>query len=92
MHYDDSRKKTARRIIFALVTVFTVLLQNSASAVLGSFSVRPLAVIPLVICIAMFEREIAAALFRAFCLMYLLQKTDLTRFCLLYCAPCAAFL
>ena len=66
MQYDDSRKKTARRIIFALVTVFTVLLQNSASAVLGSFSVRPLAVIPLVICIAMFEREIAAALFGAF--------------------------
>ena len=35
MQYDDSRKKTARRIIFALVTVFTVLLQNSAGAVLA---------------------------------------------------------
>lgn len=66
MQYDDSKKKTARRAIFALLTVAAVLLQNSAGAVLGGFSVRPLAAIPLVICIAMFEREVAAALFGAF--------------------------
>lgn len=63
MRYDDKKPKIIRRVMFALIIIITVLLQNNAFKILLSFKVSALPVLPLVICISMFERETVASLF-----------------------------
>lgn len=66
MQYGDNRPKIIRRIIFAVLIVLAVLLQNSAGGLTEIFGARIFIVIPLCVSVAMFEREVAAALFGAF--------------------------
>lgn len=56
----------ARRIIFALVILMTHILQNSSGLVPTVFGARAFLLIPLVVCIAMFEKELAGALLGLF--------------------------
>ncbi len=65
LQYDNKKPLIIRRTVFALLIALAALLQNTVSAAVGSFSVRVLLVIPLVVAISMFEREIASALFGA---------------------------
>lgn len=65
MRYDDRKPKIIRRVMFAVIIVFTVLLQNNAFKIIYSFKVSALPFLPLVICISMFERETVSALFGA---------------------------
>ena len=55
-----------RRLIFALVILITHVLQNSSGLVPTVFGARAFLIIPLVVCIAMFERELAGALLGLF--------------------------
>lgn len=55
-----------RRVVFAVAILLTHILQNSRGFVPTVFGARAFLLIPLVACIAMFEKEIAGALFGAF--------------------------
>ncbi len=63
--YDDTRPRVIRRVLFALLILLAALLQNTASGIESSLSVKPLLVLPAAVAISMFEREVAAALFGA---------------------------
>lgn len=65
MRYDNKKPLIIRRVLFSAFIALAALFQSTASVTVGSFSCRALLVIPLVVAIAMFEREIAAALFGA---------------------------
>lgn len=56
----------ARRLIFALVILLTHILQNSTGLVPTVFGARAFLLIPLSVCIAMFEKELAGALLGLF--------------------------
>lgn len=66
MQYGDNRPKYIRWIIYAVLIVLAVLLQNSAGGLTEISGARILIVIPLCVSVAMFERETTAALFGAF--------------------------
>lgn len=65
MHYGDNKPKYIRRAIYALLIGGAVLLQNSCGGLLEIFGARVLLVLPLCVSVAMFEREVTAALFGA---------------------------
>lgn len=50
-----------RRLIFAFIILITHILQNSRGFVPNIFGARAFLLIPLVVCIAMFEKELAGA-------------------------------
>lgn len=64
------RKRTRilllRRAIFALLILGAHLLQNTPGAFPSVFGVRPFFLLSLTVCLGLFEREIAGALFGAF--------------------------
>lgn len=55
-----------RRLIFAAIILITHILQNSRGFVPSIFGARAFLLIPLVVCIAMFEKELAGALLGLF--------------------------
>ncbi len=63
MPYGDNKPKYIRWMIFCALVTVAVLLQNSISGLLEFFGARVFLSIPLCISIAMFEREVPAALF-----------------------------
>ena len=66
MHYGDNRPKYIRWAIYCLLLMFSVLLQNAPNSILGLTGARVLITIPLCVAVAMFEREVPAAIFGAF--------------------------
>ena len=66
MHYGDNKPKYIRWAIFGAVLIASVLLQNSVGGLLEIFGARVFLCIPFCIAIAMFEREVPAAIFGAF--------------------------
>ena len=65
MHYGDNKPKYIRWAIFSALLVLSVLLQNSVGGLLEFFGVRVFLCIPFCVAIAMFEREVPAAIFGA---------------------------
>ncbi len=65
LHYGDNKPKYIRWAIFGALLVASVLLQNSIGGLSEIFSARVFLCIPLLVAIAMFEREVPAALFGA---------------------------
>ena len=65
MHYGDNKPKYIRWAIFCALLVFSVLLQNSVGGLLEFFGVRVFLCIPFCIAVAMFEREVPAAILGA---------------------------
>ena len=63
LHYGDNKPKYIRWAIFAVLLIFSVLLQNSVGGLLDVFGARVFLCVPLCVAIAMFEREVPAAIF-----------------------------
>jgi len=66
LHYGDNKPKYIRWAIYCALLAVSVLLQNSAGGLLEVFGARVFISIPLCIAVAMFEREVPAAIFGAF--------------------------
>ncbi len=66
MNYGDNKPKYIRWAIFATLLTGSVLLQNSVGGLLELFGARVLLCIPFCVAVAMFEREVPAAIFGAF--------------------------
>ena len=66
MRYGDKKPKIIRSIIFCLLISAAVFIQNTAWHLPLPGSPRVFIALPLAVCISMFEREIASALFGAF--------------------------
>lgn len=65
LHYGDNKPKYIRWAIFSALIVVSVLLQNSVGGLLEFFGARVFLCIPFCVAIAMFEREVPAAIFGA---------------------------
>lgn len=65
MHYGNNKQKYIRFGLYALIIIVVALVQNSPYVLPEIFGARALVLLPLVVSIAMFEREIAAAIFGA---------------------------
>ena len=65
LHYGDNKPKYIRWTIFGALLVISVLLQNSVGGLFEFFSARVFLCIPFCVAIAMFEREVPAAIFGA---------------------------
>lgn len=65
MRYGDNKPKYIRWAIYVALIAVAVLLQNSKGGLLEIFGARVFLSIPLCVVIAMFEREVTAALFGA---------------------------
>lgn len=65
MNYDNNKPKIKRRIIFVVAIIVTAIIQNTGARVNGTFDAHAFLLIPLLISISMFEREIASALLGA---------------------------
>ena len=63
MHYDNNRPKYVRYAIYVLLIVVVAVLQNSLNIVPEIFGARAFLLLPVCVCIAMHEREIASAVF-----------------------------
>ena len=66
MHYGDNKPKYKRWAIYCVLIAVSVLLQNSTYGLLSFWGARVFLSIPLCIAIAMFEREVPAAVFGVF--------------------------
>lgn len=65
MHYGDNKPKYIRWAIFGVLLAVSVLLQNSVGGLLEFLGARVFLSIPFCVAIAMFEREVPAAIFGA---------------------------
>ncbi len=65
MNYDNHKPKIKRRIIFVVAIIITAIIQNTGARVNGVFDAHAFLLIPLLISISMFEREIVSALLGA---------------------------
>ncbi len=65
LHYDNNKPKYIRWAIFGALLTASVLLQNSVGGFLEFFGARVFLCIPFCVAIAMFEREVPAAIFGA---------------------------
>ncbi len=96
MHYGNNKQKYIRYIIYAALIVAAALIQNLPGAIPEIFGARALILLPLCVSIAMFEREIPAALFGAFAGILWdinLYKDGFNAFVLLLiCAVCSLFI
>lgn len=66
MNYDNNKPKIKRRIIFMILIIVTAVIQNTGARVSAAFDAHAFLLIPLLITISMFEREIVSALLGAF--------------------------
>lgn len=66
MHFAENKEEYKRRAIFALLIVFTAILQNTKGLFPKIGNASAMLLIPLVISIAMFERDIPGMLFGLF--------------------------
>ncbi|MBQ8182816.1 MAG: rod shape-determining protein MreD [Clostridia bacterium] len=66
MHYGNNKPKYVRFLIYALLIAGAALIQNSPYIIPEIFGARAFILLPVCVSIAMFEREIAAAVFGVF--------------------------
>lgn len=66
MHFAENKEEYKRRTIFALLTVFTAILQNTNGLFPKISNASAMLLIPLVISIAMFERDVVGMMFGLF--------------------------
>ena len=66
MHYGDNKPKYKRWAIYCALLVVAVLLQNSIDGLWSFWGAKVFLSIPLCVAIAMFEREVPAAVFGVF--------------------------
>lgn len=66
LHYGNNKPKYIRWAIYCGLLAASVLLQNSVGGLLDILGAKVLISIPLCIVVAMFEREVPAAIFGAF--------------------------
>ena len=66
MRSPGEKQNIRRRLLFAVIIVVTVLLQNACGRLGAASASRAFLLVPLCVCIAMFETDVAAALFGAF--------------------------
>lgn len=66
MRYGDNKQKYVRYAIYAVIIVIAAILQNTVGFPPPILGVSAFWLIPVCVCIAMFEREVAAAIFGAF--------------------------
>ena len=66
MHFAENKEEYKRRAIFALLIVFTAILQNTNGLFPKIGNASAMLLIPLVVSIAMFERDVAGMLFGLF--------------------------
>lgn len=57
MHFKENKEEYKRKGIFLLLIIFTSILQNTGGLFPKVFSASAMPVIPLIVCIAMFEKE-----------------------------------
>jgi len=55
-----------RRVVLAVLIIITAIMQNTAHLLPTIFGIRTFFLVPVVVCIAMFEKDITAALFGTF--------------------------
>ncbi len=66
MRYGDNKPKYIRWAIFAIIIIISAVLQNSSGGLIEIFGARMFVLLPVCVSIAMFEREVPAAIFGAF--------------------------
>lgn len=66
MQYGSNKNLIKRRVLLALLVVASAVLQNACGMLSVGVWARPLLLVPLCVCLAMFETNTAAALFGAF--------------------------
>ena len=66
MNYDDNKPRIKRRVIFVLAVIVCAIIQSTGKRAFGVFDAHAFLLLPLVISISMFEREVVSALFGAF--------------------------
>ncbi len=66
MHFSENKEEYKRRAIFALLILFTAILQNTKGLFPKIENASAMLLIPLVISIAMFERDVAGMMFGLF--------------------------
>lgn len=66
MHYGNNKPKYIRYAIYAAIICVACVLQNTNMALPELFGARAFLLLPLCVCIAMYEREFPAAMFGAF--------------------------
>ncbi|MBQ7294781.1 MAG: hypothetical protein IJW86_01160 [Clostridia bacterium] len=67
MKFGDNKKLYIRRALFVLLTVLTAAFQHTDIAVPDFFSAKAMLLIPLCVCIAMFERSMGGLAFGVLC-------------------------
>jgi len=65
VNYDNNKPKIKRRVIFAFAIIVTAIIQNTGARVDGVFDVHAFLLLPLIVSISMFEREIVSSLLGA---------------------------
>lgn len=66
LRYGDTKPLVIRRVIFVLLIIAAAIIQNTGKISGGAFTVRAFLILPLIVSISMFEREVASAVFGAF--------------------------
>lgn len=66
LHFGGNKKLVTRRIVITAVIIFCAVMQNACGTLKLPFAARPLFLIPLCVCISMFESNTASAVFGAF--------------------------
>lgn len=66
MHYGNNKPKYIRYVIYIVVIVIAAILQNSPGGIPEILGARAFVILPACVSIAMFEREISAAVFGVF--------------------------
>lgn len=63
MHFRENKELIIKRAVFVVLIVFTAVLQNTKGLFPTLFNVPPMLLIPLTVCIAMFENDMGGMLF-----------------------------
>ncbi len=66
MNYGNNKPKIKRRVIFVLLIILTAVVQNTGARFNGVFGLHAFLLLPLIVSVSMFEREVTSSLFGAF--------------------------
>lgn len=63
LHFKDNKEEIKRRTAFAVLIVFTAVLQNTGGLFPKIFGAGAMLLVPLTVCIAMFENDVGGMMF-----------------------------
>ncbi len=66
LRFGENKQLVLRRVMLAVIIVVFAVLQNACGMLKVPFAARPLLLIPLCVCVSMFESNTASAIFGAF--------------------------